>query len=93
MVENQRHADRLQAQLRESGDAMQGCDGRMDVATDDAKVQMLGDLADALRERRDRIERTMASVRSRMGLPAENTRADSSDWMQLHPRRRLAAGL
>lgn len=67
----------------------------MDVATDDVKVEVLGDLAEALRERHERIQQKIASVRRAMGLADVTTDTDvpSRKWEELHPRQRLAAGL
>lgn len=88
--------DRLTAQLLASDAAMSECRDRLDVATDDAKIQLLGDLADALRERHARIQRRIASVRSKLGLAPEQaagTEECLSDWADLHVQQRLAAGL
>lgn len=93
---NSRHhqADCLATQLRTCESAIDECGVRVDVATDDVKVQMLGDLADALRERHVRIQRKIAAVRSAMGLPQDPVENGplSDNWARLHPRQRLAVG-
>lgn len=87
MDENPNRTGRLNAKLRQCHEAMPECEDRVEVATRDAKVQLLSDLADALRERHVFIQQKIDAIRLHMGLPVKTHSADGSDGLPLLQRR------